>query len=91
MNTTATTFTTLDGQEATLIAEGEGNWTAETPAGEFEIVMTSADTRVNDDDSLAVFGPNHHYPDAWFDSFPEVIAYLRRQGADARTTRHIAA
>lgn len=83
------THTTLDGQTFTLLNDGEGNWTAETPAGEFEIVSTSDIAAIATSDSIAVFGPNHHYPDAWFDTFAEVLDYLAVNGSDARTTRHL--
>jgi hypothetical protein len=91
-DTTATTpvntLTTLDGQDYTIQYLGEGNWEAITPAGDFEIVCTG-DGQPTAEDTIAVFGPNHHYEDAWFDTFGEVLAYLARNGSDARTTRHL--
>lgn len=85
------TVPTLDGQDMTVTYDGSGNWTAETPAGEFEVIATSDGDVIEPADSILVVGPNHHYADFWCDRFADVLSYLARNGSDARTTRHLAA
>jgi hypothetical protein len=93
-NTTTTTgtiaFTLVDGTVTDLDYLGNGEWEMDTPAGTFEISSTSDGENVLATDSVLVTGPNHHYPDAWFDTKREALDYLRKAGIDGRTARHMA-